>query len=105
VQFGRIRRLNILFTTRDPQEIFNAFLSQANRLYFFRIEPGNGLTRVKRDWPQYVERLPQLREYPSAGQPAEFIAHGNPAIEALLGREGLAAFPQPLLSSERTRKP
>lgn len=105
VQFGRVRRLNILFTTRDPQEIFNAFLSQANRLYFFRIEPGNGLTRVKRDWPQYVARLPQLREFPGPGAPAEFVAHGDPAVERLLGREGVDIFRSGLLPSARTCKP
>lgn len=105
VQFGRIRRINILYTTREPQEIHNIFLSQANRLYFFRIEPGNGLTRVKRDWPQYVARLPQLREFPGPRAPAESIAHGDARIERLLGREGLDNFRSGSLPSRRTCKP
>lgn len=105
VQFGRGRRINILYTTREPQEIHNLFLSQANRLYFFRIEPGNGLTRVKRDWPQYVAQLPQLREFPGSGAPAQFIAHGDARIEQLLGREGIDIFRNGLLSSARNRKP
>lgn len=99
VQFGRIRRINILYTTRQPQEIFNPFLSEANRLYFFRIERGNGLTRVKRDWPDLVTKLPLLNEFPP---PAQFCTYGNPAIEKLLGREGLDFSPSRLLSSRRT---
>jgi len=102
VQEGRRKRINILYTTREPQEIHNMFLSQANRLYFYRIERGNGLTRVKRDWPDLAARLPTLREYPGPRHPAEFCTYGNPAIEKLLGREGLDFSPDQLLSSRRT---
>lgn len=104
VQFGRARRINILYTTREPQEIHNLFLTQANRLYFFRIERGNGLTRVKRDWPDLAARLPGLREFPAPGRPAEFCTYGNPAIEKLLGREGLDFSAAALLSSRRSQR-
>ncbi|HEY6177374.1 MAG TPA: hypothetical protein VIX73_23115 [Kofleriaceae bacterium] len=103
VQEGRKKRINILYTTREPQEIHNMFLSQANRLYFYRIERGNGLTRVKRDWPDLAAKLPTLCEYPGPRHPAEFCTYGNPAIENLLGVEGLDFDPERILNSARRK--
>jgi hypothetical protein len=103
VQEGRKKRINILYTTREPQEIHNMFLSQANRLYFYRIERGNGLTRVKRDWPDLAAQLPTLEEYPTPKRPAEFRTYGNAAIEKLLGVEGLDFDAAYILSSARRK--
>lgn len=81
LQFGRERRINLLGTTRRPQEIHGFLYDQADYLYFFRMEPGLGLERVRRFYPQLADDLPSLALH-------QFRTYGNPAVLRLIGREG-----------------
>lgn len=57
---GRVRRVNLIGTTREPQEIHDRCFSQADLVYFFHFEPGNGLDRIRRRYKDLADRLPQL---------------------------------------------
>jgi len=102
IQFGRRRRINLLFTTREPQEVHNMLFTQCNLGYFFYMEPGLGLDRLRRWQPALAARLPTLREF---APPAESVTYGNPQLAKLLGREGLDFNPSTLLSSGRRKRP
>jgi hypothetical protein len=82
LQFGRKRRVNLLGTTREPQEIPDLFYPTADLLYFFRVDPGNGLDRVRQRYRDLAGELPTLPD-------RAFRTYGNPDVLALLGREGL----------------
>lgn len=88
LQFGRERRVNLLGTTREPQEISNLFLSQADVVWFYHVEPGIGLDRIRRYYGKEIAaRLPVLEEY----QRATYVPYeGGEQILTLIGREGLA---------------
>lgn len=85
--FGRERRVNLIGTTREPQEIFNLFFSQADVVLFYHVEPGIGLDRIRRYYgKELAARLPQLEEY----QRETYVPYvGGERILALIGREGL----------------
>jgi hypothetical protein len=83
VQFGRERRINLLATTREPQEIPDLIFSQADLVYFFQMQPGNGLDRVRRRYgAELSDALPNL--------PARnFRTYGNEGdVLPLFGHEG-----------------
>jgi hypothetical protein len=61
--FGREREINIVGTTREPQEIHDRFFSQADLVYFFHFEPGNGLERVLRRYGKLAAELPALGRF------------------------------------------
>ena len=81
IQMGRKRRINVLGTTREPQEIHDLFFSQATLKYFFRVEPGNGLDRIRKRYPQLAEALPTLDVH-------EHRIDGDLSTVELFGREG-----------------
>jgi hypothetical protein len=102
IQFGRKRRINLLFTTREPQEVNGLLFTQSNLGYLFRVEPGLGLDRLRRWYPSLAARLPALPEFPP---PVGFCTYGNPRLTALLGREGLDFSARKLVSSPRPKRP
>lgn len=82
VQFGRERRINLLATTREPQEIPDLIFSQVDLAYFFAMQPGNGLDRVRRRYgADFAESLVALA-------PRQSRTYGNVEVERLFGREG-----------------
>lgn len=83
LQFGRERRVNLLGTTREPQEIPDLFFPTADLLYFFRVDPGNGLDRIRRRYRALAAELPTL-------EPFTYRTYGDPTVLRLIGREGLA---------------
>lgn len=82
VQFGRERRINLLATTREPQEIPDLIFSQADLVYFFSMQPGNGLERVRRRYG--VELSAALERLPAR----QSRTYGNEKVTSLFGREG-----------------
>lgn len=60
---GRVRRVNVAGTTREPQEIHDRMFSQADLVYLFHFEPGNGLDRIRRRYKDVAEKLPQLGRF------------------------------------------
>ena len=84
VQYGRERRINLLGTTREPQEIHNLIVTQADVRYFFRMEPGHGLDRVRRWYRVQAEGLDALAVH-------IYREHGDASVLSRLGREGLEA--------------
>lgn len=81
IQFGRERGINLLGTTREPQEIHDLIFSQADLVYFFRTDPGNGLDRIRRRYRSLADELTGLAD-------REFRTYGNRAAPRLIGREG-----------------
>jgi len=83
VQFGRERRVNLLATTREPQEIPDLIFSQADLVYFFQVQPGNGLDRLRRRYGvELASALPTLAA-------RNFRTYGNEAdVLPLFGHEG-----------------
>lgn len=86
-QFGRERRVNLVWTSRRPQEIHNMLLDQADLIMFFHMEAGLGLDRVRKWNPEIAKDLPALGLH-------QYRARGNEQITALFGAEGLARFPR-----------
>lgn len=82
LQFGRERRINILGTTRRPQEIHSFFYDQADFLWFFHMGPGLGLDRVRKYFPQLAGDLPGLALHQSR-------SFGKVESLRLFGAEGL----------------
>lgn len=98
LQFGRERRVNLLLTTREPQEIHNLFFSQADLLQFFHMDPGNGLKRVQADYPQIAAELPGLAV-------GNYRIYGDAGITAHFGQEGLdSQGPRAVRSKRRSRR-
>lgn len=89
IQFGRERRVNLVGTTREPQEVHDLLFSQADLLLIFHTEEGNGLDRLRRRYRALAEMAPRLRNH-------EYQARGDERIAQLFGREGLA-LPSALL--------
>lgn len=83
IQFGRERRISMIGTTRDPQEIHNSLFSQANLVFVFRTRPGYGLDRLRRWYPAIASEAPNLNLH-------EYRVDGDERITQLLGHEGLA---------------
>lgn len=82
-QFGRDRCINLVGTTREPGEIHNLLLSQADYRIFFHMEPGAGLDRIARQFGRdFAGEVANLRGHKS-------LSYGNLARLQLLGREGL----------------
>lgn len=83
VQFGRERRINVLATTREPQEIPDLLFSQVDLAYFFQVQPGNGLDRLRRRYgAELANALPSLA-------PRNFRTYGNEGdVLPLFGQEG-----------------
>lgn len=82
LQVGRKRRINLIGTTREPQEIHDMVLSQANLVHFFRTDPGNGLDRIRRRYPELASELPTLPTH-------EYRTWGDLSVGQLFGQEGL----------------
>jgi hypothetical protein len=97
VQYGRERRINLLGTTREPQEIHNLIVTQADVRFFFWTEQGNGLDRIRRWYRVLGEGLDTL-------PPLQYRTHGNAAVLGRLGREGLDIGPRRGQSSRRVRR-
>lgn len=87
LQVGRKRRINLIGTTREPQEIHDFVLSGANLMHFFRVDQGNGLDRLRRRYPEIAVQLPTLPLHRS-------IVRGDPAVADLFGKEGLSWTPR-----------
>lgn len=83
VQFGRERRISLIGTTREPQEVHNLLFSQANLVLLFRTNPGLGLDRLRKWYPAEASEAPRLTLH-------EYRAYGDERIVKLLGTEGLA---------------
>lgn len=83
IQFGRERFINVIGTTREPQEIHNMLFSQANLALVFRTQPGYGLDRLRKWYPEIAKKAPMFVLH-------EYGAYGDESIVELLGREGLA---------------
>ena len=100
--YGRERRVNLLGTTRQPQEIHNFFFDQADLIYFFHVEPGLGLDRIRKYWgKERAERICQLGEH----EHVPYVPYnGGEAILDWLGREGLDNPKPGKPSSRRTRR-
>jgi hypothetical protein len=89
LQVGRKRRINLIGTTREPQEIHDMVLSQANLVQFFRVDPGNGLDRIRRRYPQLADELPQLPPYEPGRQLRDcYRTWGDESVLRWLGSEG-----------------
>lgn len=88
VGMGREREVNVLGTTREPQEVHDRLFSQADLVYFFHFEPGNGLDRIRRRFPKLADELPTLARF-------EYRLHvgamglSEQEVLARLGQEGL----------------
>ncbi len=83
IQFGRERRVNLVGTTRRPQEIHGMLFDQADLVLIFHTDPGLGLDRLRRWYPDAGNMAPGLSFH-------EYRAYGDERICELLGREGLA---------------
>lgn len=83
IQFGRERYINVVGTTREPQEVHNMLFSQANLVLIFRTQPGYGLDRLRRWYRELANEAPRLSLH-------EYRAYGDERISTLLGKEGLA---------------
>lgn len=94
VQVGRERRINLLLTTREPQEIPDLLLSQSSVRWLFRMDPGNGRERVSRYYKIPEAELEALAPY-------LYRICGDPDSVAWVGREGLT-IPQKRRSSRRS---
>lgn len=82
-QFGRARCINLVGTTREPGEIHNLLLSQADYRIFFHMEPGAGLDRIARQFGRdFAADVMSLQGH-------KHISYGNSGQLRLLGREGL----------------
>lgn len=81
LQVGRKRRINLIGTTREPQEIHDLILSMANLIHFFRVDPGNGLDRIRRRYPELALELPALEGH-------AYRTWGDAAVVRFLGKEG-----------------
>lgn len=101
VQFGRDRYINLLGTTREPQEVHDMFWSQADLRYFYHIDPGNGLLRIRQFYgKELAEAVAGL-----SFEGHESRTYGEEGITAVLGREGLdTAPPAPHSSGARKRR-
>ena len=97
LQFGRHHRVNLIGTTREPQEIHNMFFAQADLVYLFHTDPGNGLDRLRRWYPELADDLPGLAV-------GKFRTYGNLDILPVFGREGLDRSADAPPPSSRTRK-
>lgn len=86
VQVGRERGINLLGTTREPQEVHDLLFSQALLVYFFHTEPGNGLDRIRRRYPRIAGDLESL----AAHQYRTHSTGSESEVLAFIGREGLA---------------
>jgi hypothetical protein len=95
LQVGRKRRINLIGTTREPQEIHDMLFSQANLVHFFRVDPGNGLDRITRRYPAIAAELATLEDHASK-------VWGDPRVVELLGREGLDSRRKPSVLSDRS---
>lgn len=95
LQVGRKRRINLIGTTREPQEIHDMVLSQANLLHLFRVDPGNGLDRLRRRYPELADQLPTLPVHESK-------VWGDESVATLFGREGLDSRRNRSLQSDRS---
>ena len=82
LQLGRHHRINVVGTTREPQEIHDLWFSQADLVYMFRTDPGNGLDRLRRRYGALAEDLPNLKNW-------KFRYYGALDAAKLFGREGL----------------
>lgn len=82
VQVGRDRRVNVVLTTREPQEIPGILLGQASIRYIGHMDPGTGRERTSK-----LYRLPEL-EIESLGL-GEFRTFGEVETTYWFGREGL----------------
>lgn len=89
LQFGRERRVNLVGTTRRPQEITGMLFDQADLVLIFHTDPGLGLDRLRRWYPDLGEQAPRLTFH-------QYLPFGDESICQLLGREGLA-LPRALL--------
>ena len=85
LQFGRQREVNVIGTTREPQEVHDLLFSQADYIRWFRVDPGNGLERIRRRYgKELAGRLPELR----MGKQNQTLEWGDPSVLELLRREG-----------------
>ncbi len=104
IAYGRERRVNILGTTREPQEIHNFFFAQADVIYWFHVEPGVGLDRIRRYYGKALaEPLLTLGEHESR---LYVPYNGGERILERIGREGLDSpepGPHTLTRSRRRR--
>lgn len=82
IQMGRERAVNIIGTTREPAEIHNMIRSQAELVYFFRVQPGTGLTWVRRFYPVQAEGVENLPR-------SAFHTFGDVESVVQFGKEGL----------------
>ncbi len=84
---GRERRINVLGTTRVPQEIHNRWFDSVDLVYWFHVEPGNGLDRIRRYYgKERASAIGQLLEH----QSVVYVPYnGGEAILGWFGREGL----------------
>lgn len=81
-QYGRDRGVNLVGTTREPGEIHNMLLSQADCRLFFHMEPGAGLDRIARNFGRdFATRVANLTGH-------KRLWYGNRDRLELLGREG-----------------
>lgn len=83
IQFGRERRVNLVGTTRRPQEVSSMLFDQADLVLIFRTEPGLGLDRMVRWYGDLAKTAPSLAFH-------EFRTYGDIRVTQLLGCEGLA---------------
>lgn len=98
IQYGRKRRINLLATTRVVQELNDTLFSQSTTRFFFHQEPGLGLERIRKQYPQLAEDLPGL---PAAAPPLKFVVSGNIGFAKLIGQEGVALSHQKAVSMTR----
>lgn len=88
VGMGREREVNVLGTTREPQEVHDRLFSQADLVYFFHFEPGNGLDRIRRRFPKLADELPTLARFESRLHVGA-MGLSEKEVLARLGQEGL----------------
>ena len=94
LQYGRARRVNMLWTTREPQEIHNMVMSQAGLIHFFRVQPGTGLDIIHKRYRSLPvasseEAEVLLRDVLPDLKTGKFLIYGRPQFADLFGREGL----------------
>lgn len=97
IQVGRDRGIHLLGTTREPQEVHDLLFSQARLLYFFRVEPGNGLDRIRRRYRTLWEELPGLETH-------RYRTWGEEAVTGSLEGEGVDRPPAVPHRSKRPRR-